>query len=316
MTPHKVLVIGASILDIAGYPIAQLRSNDSNPGHIYLTAGGVARNIAENLALLQVDTHLLSAIGNDVWGQILQERCQQAHINIEHSVYPPNAASALYLAINNDQRDLAVAIVNTTIIDHICPTYLHNKASIINHFPLLVVDTNLREDTLHYLCTNFAHIPIYLDVVSTTKAQKVKDFVGKFHTLKANKAEATAMSGIEGHTLKALLQMRDYFMNKGTQQVFITLGKDGSFYANTSTYGLVAPTSITVTNTSGAGDAYMAGLVYAHLQQQSQADAAIFASAMSIAALMSQHTVNPQLHLSFIQDIIKKHPICLKNTLT
>ncbi|HNI46212.1 MAG TPA: hypothetical protein PK230_16020, partial [Chitinophagales bacterium] len=63
-------------------------------------------------------------------------------------------------------------------------------------------------------------------------------------------------------------------------------------------------------------DAYMAGLVYAHLQQESLSNAAIFASAMSIAALMSQHTVNPQLHLSFIQDIIKKYAICLKNTLT
>lgn len=316
MTPHKVLIIGASILDITAYPIAQLLLNDSNPGHIYLTAGGVARNIAENLALLQVDTHLLSAIGNDVWGQILRERCQQVRLNIEHSACPADAPSALYLAINNDQRDLALAIVNTAIIDHISPTYLASKTSIINDFPLLVADANLREDSLHYLCTTFAHIPIYLDAVSATKARKVKDFVGKCHTLKANLAEATAMSGIEGYTTKALLQMRDYFMNKGTQQIFITLGKDGSFYANTTMYGFVAPTSITVASTSGAGDAYMAGLVYAHLQQESLSDTAIFASAMSIAALMSQHTVNPQLHLSFIQDIIKKYPICLKNTLT
>ena len=62
-----VSVIGGANIDIHGRSTQALRSNDSNPGDVHISAGGVARNIAENLARLGADTRLISAVGDDHW---------------------------------------------------------------------------------------------------------------------------------------------------------------------------------------------------------------------------------------------------------
>ena len=65
---NHVLVIGAANLDIKGIPEEPLLAGTSIPGQIRTSLGGVARNIAENLARLDVDTVLLTAVGDDPTG--------------------------------------------------------------------------------------------------------------------------------------------------------------------------------------------------------------------------------------------------------
>ena len=55
MSEKKVVVIGASNVDIKGRSISAVYSRMKNPGRIKITAGGVGRNIAENLSRLGVN---------------------------------------------------------------------------------------------------------------------------------------------------------------------------------------------------------------------------------------------------------------------
>ena len=74
--PYAV-VIGGANMDICGCSHDNLRIGDSNPGKVRTSAGGVGRNIAENLARLGTDTRLLSAVGNDQYGHHLLEVSQR-----------------------------------------------------------------------------------------------------------------------------------------------------------------------------------------------------------------------------------------------
>lgn len=58
-------VIGACNVDLTGRSAAPLRAGDSSPGRISTAWGGVARNVAENLARLGLEVSLFSALGND-----------------------------------------------------------------------------------------------------------------------------------------------------------------------------------------------------------------------------------------------------------
>ena len=49
-----VAVIGAVNMDVGGRPFKALIPRDSNPGTVSLSPGGVGRNIAHNLRLLDV----------------------------------------------------------------------------------------------------------------------------------------------------------------------------------------------------------------------------------------------------------------------
>ena len=60
-----VVIIGSANMDVAGYSNVSLNYADSNPGKIKYTPGGVGRNIAQNIALLNKTAWLLSVVGDD-----------------------------------------------------------------------------------------------------------------------------------------------------------------------------------------------------------------------------------------------------------
>ena len=61
-----ITVIGGANIDIsAKYNSAVTATGDSNQGQIFTSAGGVARNIAENLARLGSAVQLITGLGDD-----------------------------------------------------------------------------------------------------------------------------------------------------------------------------------------------------------------------------------------------------------
>lgn len=72
-----VTVIGGSNIDIQGFPKNKLLMNNSNPGEINISLGGVGRNIAENICRLGISTKLISALGNDTYGNLILSKCKE-----------------------------------------------------------------------------------------------------------------------------------------------------------------------------------------------------------------------------------------------
>ena len=59
------LVFGVSVFDICGFTDNDYRANDSNPGRVRTSFGGVCRNIAECMARVGVNTKFISVLGDD-----------------------------------------------------------------------------------------------------------------------------------------------------------------------------------------------------------------------------------------------------------
>ena len=68
-TAPYIVVIGGVNMDIGGLAYEPLVAADSNPGKINMSLGGVGRNIAHNMCLMGVDVRLLTAYGDDVYGE-------------------------------------------------------------------------------------------------------------------------------------------------------------------------------------------------------------------------------------------------------
>lgn len=302
-TNKKVVVIGAAIADITGFSSNPLVSNDSNPGKIKFSSGGVGRNIAENLARIDCDVELISAFGNDVYGQELKSQCIEAGISIEHSLSSSVHSTAIYMSINNQDGNMVLAISDTAIIDEISPDFIASKHSILEDADCIIIDTNLSKETLDSISSTFLHKPLFIDLVSTSKAKKVSAILERFHTIKPNLIEAEQLSGIKHKTVEDLKTMLKVFTNKGIHQVFITQGEDGCFYGNENVFGALSTNKKEVINSSGAGDAFMAGLVFGYLNGFNMEETATFATCMSLAALQSEEAVNPQLNLDLVSQM-------------
>jgi len=303
MIEKYVALIGAANIDIQGFSSSPIIDRDSNPGRIEFCPGGVSRNIAENLARLGIKTELISAIGDDPNGSLILNSCSSCGIGSEYSLIVPNAVSSVYLAIMDDNKDMALALSDMTISHNISIKFLESREEILKKSEAIVFDTCLSRDVMDYILSEYENKPIYVDPVSVGKAKALKPLIGKVHTLKMNKLEAQFLSDTKISNNLDLEKTSLWFTNQGVKRVFITLGSEGVYYRDSQTYGSYKPAEAEIKNATGAGDAFIAGLVYGSLNDYTPEKIVRFASGVSLAALSGEDTVNPKINFEYIQHI-------------
>ncbi|MBC8452562.1 MAG: winged helix-turn-helix transcriptional regulator [Spirochaetes bacterium] len=301
-----VVLAGAANLDILGFTKDPLIPRDSNPGQVRMCPGGVCRNIAENLSRLGVRTELITAVGDDIAGKYILENCAAEGISTRHSLVLQDTSSSIYLALMENDGDMALALSDMTISDNITKEFLRKKRGLIDSASVIVADTCLSAESLEYLLDNCGKTITCIDPVSVTKGRKLFPLIGKIHTLKMNKLEAEELSGMVITDNKSLREAGDYFLRKGTQYIYITLGAEGVFYCSADTHGFYTPPLIKVVNATGAGDAFMAGVVFASLNQYTIEETVHFSSAAAALALSGGSTVNPNMSRVLIEQTLNK----------
>jgi len=290
-----ISVIGGANIDIAGRPYQKLIRADSNPGEVTLSAGGVGRNIAENLARLGAHVKLFTAVGRDMYGDKIIDEARRAGIDVSHIKQTDLAGTGFYLAVLDAAGDMDVAVSSMGIMDHLDTAYLDANRDVIAGSRAVVFDTNLGEETLRHGAELFRGNSLYLDTVSHTKSLRAKDFIGLFGTIKPNRIEAEALSGVRIDGEAALRRAAAYFHGQGVRNVVITLGSDGSFYSDGARMGVVKSAKVFPKNATGAGDAFQAALVYAQLEGMGLADAVRFATGAALVAMDSAGTINTDM---------------------
>ena len=303
---NYVTVIGGSNMDIQGFPNNPLVMYDSNPGKVDISMGGVGRNIAENLSRLNVNTKLISAIGNDLYGNTILSECKNLNIDVNDCLVSDEYSTSIYVSILNNSKDMQLAISHMDIIEKLDESFIHSKHKSIDDSKAIVIDTNLSNEAIDFITRTYSHLPIFVDTVSTAKCLKIKDILDRFEGIKLNKYEAETLSGIKIENLDDVKKSCEFFINKGIKNVFITLGGDGVYCANTDKAVHIPGVKINIINATGAGDAFMSGIMYGFMNDLDLEETAKFSVGASILALSHKNTINPNLSVDLINQTIKE----------
>ncbi len=301
-----VVVIGGVNIDIGGTSFAPLVAQDSNPGVVRMSLGGVGRNIAHNLSLMGTDVRLLTAYGDDLYGHQIAAACSSLGIDISHALRLSGQRTSTYLYINDHRGDMTLAMSDMSVCDQITPDYLNGCLSLLQNAQLVIADTNIPAESLAWLAEN-VQVPIFCDPVSTIKAEKIRPILGKLHTLKPNKLEAELLSGITIHSREDLKRAARVLLDTGLRRVFISLGADG-VYGATHNQELLLPNGQTnLVNTTGCGDAFMAALAWAYLEGTDLEGTMIAGLAASSIAIETGETINPSMSESLLNQRIQNY---------
>ncbi len=251
-----VVVIGGANLDIIARSRETLEWHDSNPGTVTTSPGGVGRNIAETLARLGVPTTLVSALGEGPEADALRDACVRAGLAL-HRIEAPGVPAPRYVAVLDADGELAVAVNDMRALEAVTPEALGACAAIIEAASVLVLDCNLEPETLTFAARRWKDRPIVVDTVSTVKAVRARSILSFVHTLKANEAEALALTG-ERDVSGAL----SVLASVGPKCVVVSRGSAGLVWNEGERRGELRPRNHAAVDVTGAGDALTAGLVY------------------------------------------------------
>ena len=288
------VVVGGVNVDIGGRSFAPLIGADSNPGTVSVSLGGVGRNIAHNLSLLGADVRLLAAYGDDLHGQQVVSSCASLGIDLSHALKVPGGTTSTYLYLTDEQGEMALAVSDMSICERITPAYLAEHIKVLNNARVVVADANIPAQSLRWLVENCT-APLFVDPVSTTKAEKLRDILGKIHTLKPNKLEAELLSGIPIHNKADLEKAAEKLLATGLQRLFISLGADGALAADSSGCRWLKTIPGNMVNTTGCGDAFMAALVWSYMEGLELGESARAGLAAGSIAMESEQTINPNM---------------------
>jgi pseudouridine kinase len=305
-TAPYVTVVGGVNVDIGGQPGGPLVAQDSNPGTVRMSLGGVGRNIAHNMALLGMDVRMLTVFGDDLNAQKLAASCGELGIDISQSPIISGGRTSTYLFINDEKGDMALALSDMEIYDHLTPQVLAARRKLLFSSQVVVIDTNIPQESIVWLAEN-CPVPVFADPVSTAKAGKLRPVLGRLHTLKPNRMEAELLSGIPIRDEASLRAAADALLESGLRRVFISLGGDGVFAADHRGAVHLPVLPARMHNTTGCGDAFMAAIAWAYLQGTDLEGTARAGLAASAIAMEGDETINPAMSAKALQERAAGH---------
>ena len=296
-----VLVLGASIVDILGFSWSNYTEKDSIPGSIKISLGGVCRNIAENMSRVGINTKFISILGDDEQGRNILEHSKMVGYNMEHTLLLENKSTPTYMAILDETGEMVSAIVDMNSLDEMDEDFIDSKKEVICGAEYTFLDSDNPKLLEHIIKTYHGKTNFVLDPVSAVKAENIKHLIKYFHTIKPNRYEAEILCGFKIKNDVDLKKAADYFLSLGIKNIFISMDEEGIFFTNGLEEGKIRARNVTVKNTTGAGDSFVAGVGYGYMNGLSLKDTVKYAIAMSVITISHEDTINPKMSDDFVK---------------
>ena len=291
-----VTVIGGANIDISAKSSAPITAvGDSRNGQISTSAGGVARNIAENLARLGSAVQLITGLGDDGLSAPVRESLNLPLLDTSACYTPPNTPSDSYLSLYDSTGELISAVNQMQLVKKITPSYLQTFEAQITHSTLIIADCNLPQDTIFWLASLPKRPVLFLDGVSMDKIIRLQPCLDQIDGLKCNRLEAAAL--LDCAVLTAPDQLVTGLHQRGIDTILLSLGADGVQLgrANQQIHFTLPKPPQPIASVAGAGDALLAGFLYSQQHGASDSEAMRFGLQAAQLSLSCTNAVHPDI---------------------
>jgi pseudouridine kinase len=306
---RPVMCLGAANLDRKLRTLAALQMGTSNPASAEEVYGGVARNIAENLARLGAPVALLTVLGDDAAGRSLSNHAEEAGIDTRGSLRLANTCSGTYTAVLDDRGEMILALADMQLYEALTPEFLDSRAPQRAAAALTVADLNLPREAVATLLRDARRdaVPLVIVAVSQPKMVRLPEDLHGLRLLILNRGELETRIG------RALPRGVDIgaacaeVLAQGAQQIIVTCGHHGVYYTSATAADGVAHLpahDVQTVDVTGAGDAFAAAVCWS-LHQGSDDLKLACRRGLKLAAMTLEcdATVSPLLAADILDEI-------------
>lgn len=301
-----ILVIGATLLDVKGKPVAGLEPATSNPANIRMTRGGTARNVAENLGRLDAEVVLITAVGHDVIGDTILAQTADAGVNIDYALQDENGRTGAYMAMLEQDGSLSLALDDVRVMEMITPGYLDQNHKLFRDAALVMMDGSLTPDamvTVARLAEKYK-VPLCADPSSARLAYKLRPFLSQLHLVVPNELEAAELLEVDffGHDPDSSLDLARLLVKAGVDNAIITLSNFGLDYATSDAVGYIPANYSQIVDNTGTGDAVTAAIMFGMVNDLPATECIRLGAAAASITVQTGQTVVNDLSLDMLYD--------------
>lgn len=302
----SVLCIGATLIDELYFSQNTIIPNSSNPAKKTSSIGGVICNITQHLALLGLKPTLITSLGNDSAGDTIAKQFNKLGISFSESNFDA-PSTGKYVSIAQPDGTLYVSVCQDATPEYLTAPFLESKANYIKDFDIILLDANITSEALQWIIS-FAykhHKKLIIEPVSVSKAAKLATLdLNGVYMVTPNQQELRAIAAIDSDEESDLVS---HLLTRGVKKVWIRKGNQGSVIVDASCSLELSVPTISIIDSTGAGDAALAGWVFGYCNQENNRTSLQLAHSLAMEVVQIKGAVVTDINADLLQNIKNKY---------
>ncbi len=299
MSKNGIVVIGPVFVDIKGYPLSNYNPDGRNMGEVKTVHGGVSRNIVEDLANMELRPTFLSLVDASGTGEDVMYQLGRHKVNTEY-MKKVKDGMGIWLAVFDNSGDVVASISKRPEFTPVLETIKEKGDEIFGNCDSISLEIDTDKDivkTIFEYARRYGK-KVYAVISNMSIAIERRDFFKYVDCLVCNQEEAGILFS-EDYSKCTPEQMKEILLEKITAaqiaSMVVTMGAQGAVYASTSgENGVCSALKVDVVDTTGAGDAFFAGVCAGLTYGKTLGEACNIGTRLSAAVIQTTENVCPR----------------------
>lgn len=260
-----MVVIGTVFVDIKGFPDDLYIPEGRNAGRVEIVHGGVGRNVAEDIANVELRPRFVGMVDDTAEGAEVLRKLKNHKVNTDY-VAVTQDGMGMWLAVFNNGGDIVGSISKRPTSDAMLRMLEEKGDEIFADADSIVIEIDLDKELIKtvFRYAEKYHKKVYAVVANMSIASQRRDFLQSIDCFVCNEQEAGILfvcdfSGLTPEELCEELSRR--VVSARIPSMVVTMGSRGAVYADMNgDKGVYPARKVKVRDTTGAGDAFCAGV--------------------------------------------------------
>ena len=292
-----ITVLGAVFIDIKGFPLTQYIPGGRNVGNVVQVHGGVSRNIAEDIGNINLNPNFLSVVDDSGTSTDVLERLREHGVNTEYILRRKDGLG-IWLAVFDNNGDVTASISKRPVLLPLKDLLLEKGDEIMAKTDSIALEIDLEEEVLEVLfdLAEKYRKPVFAAVSNMSIAMERRNYLRRVACLVCNQQEAgqlfsCELTGLHKDVLLTVLTRN--CRRAGIPRMIVTLGEQGCIYIDEEESGYYSAYNMDVIDTTGAGDAFFAGVTIGLTYGKTIQESAVIGTRLASSVIATKESTCP-----------------------
>lgn len=294
-----IVVIGAVFVDIKGYPESNFIPSGRNAGRVEQVHGGVARNVAEDIANCELRPTFVSLVDRSGTGMDVIRKLQDHKVKTDY-IRTVRDGMGTWLAVFDNDGDVFASISKRPNLLPIADILDEQGDEIISNADSIVIEICVDKEIVKrvFKLAKKYNKKVFAVVANMGIALERRDFLQSIDCFVCNIQEA-GMLFSDDYSGKSIKEMEEILSSKvmaaRIPSMIVTMGGDGAVYAdNAGNKGYCPARRVEVKDTTGAGDSFCAGVAIGLTYGKTLAEACEIGAHLAASVIVTSENVCPR----------------------
>lgn len=294
-----IVVLGAVFVDIKGYPLSTYIPGGRNVGRIEQVHGGVSRNVVEDIANVELRPTFVSLVDESGIGDDVINKLKKHKVNTDYMRKTPDGMGT-WLAVFDNDGDVCSAISKRPDLSPIAEILDENGDEIFKDADSIILEIDMDKEVVKrvFQYAKQYNKPVYAVVSNMSIAVERRDFIKSTECFVCNQQEAGILFS-EDYSEMTPEEMIELLAEKVRMakipSMIVTMGGKGAVYAKqTGEKGYCPAKVVDVKDTTGAGDAFFAGVSIGLTYGKGMEDACKIGTRLAASVIRTAENVCPR----------------------